>query len=96
MRELFESPSAPDSESTSMISLLRRGFLTGSCLLSHCFEYTRESAGEERKEPLPNNVCESAFQRINRAILSSANFFTIYLSRHFSLSVNVSCFSGKR
>ena len=46
--------------------------------------------GKERKEPLPNNVCESAFQHTNRAILSSANFFTIYLGRHFSLNRNVS------
>ena len=59
------------------VSLLRRGPLTASCWLSHYFEYTRESAGEEREEPLPNNVCESAFQRTNRAILSSANFFLI-------------------
>ena len=44
--------------------------LTTSCWLSHWFEYTRESAGEERKEPLPNNVFESAFQRTNRAIHS--------------------------
>ena len=35
-------------------------------------------AGEERKEPLPNNVCESAFQCTNHSILSSANFCTIY------------------
>ena len=62
--------------------------LTTSCWLSHRFEYMQESAVEERKEPLPNNVCESAFQRTNRAILSSANFCTIYLGRHFSLSGN--------
>ena len=80
----------------SNLSLLHRGPLTASCWLSHCFESTRESAGEERKEPLPNNVCESAFQRTNRAILSSINFFTIYLGRHFSLNGNVSCCSGNR
>ena len=77
-------------------TLLRRSPLTASCWLSHCFEYMGESAGEERKEPLPNNVCEYAFQRTNRAILSLANFFTIYLGRHFSLNINVSCCSGNR
>ena len=76
--------------SISYGSLLRRGPLTD------CFEYKRESAGEERKEPLPNNVCESVFQRTNRAILSSANFFTIYQGRYFSSNGNVSCCSGKR
>ena len=37
--------------------------MTVSCRLRHCFDYTRKSAGEERKGPLPNNVRESAFQR---------------------------------
>ena len=73
------------SVAASSLSLLCRGPLTASCWLSYRFEYTRESAGEERKEPLPNNVCESAFQRTNRATLSSANFCTIYLGGHFSL-----------
>ena len=77
-------------------SLLRRGPLTASCWLSDCFEYTRKSAREGRKEPLPNNVCEFAFQRTNRAFLSSAYFCTIYLGRHFSLNGNVSCCSGNR
>ena len=49
-------------------SLLRRAPLTVSCWLSHHFEYTGKSAGEKRKEPLPNNLCESEFQRTNRAI----------------------------
>ena len=61
-------------ESVSTTSLFRRGPLTTSCWLSHRFEYTRESAGEDRKEPLSNNVCESAFQRTDQAILSSPNF----------------------
>ena len=43
--------------------------------LRHRFEYTRKSAGEESKGPQPNNLRESAFQRTNRAILSSANFY---------------------
>ena len=76
-------------------SLLCRCPLTTSCL-SHRFEYTRESAGEEMKEPLPNNVCESAFQRTNQAVLSLPNFCTVYLGRHFSLNGNVSCCSGNR
>ena len=93
---LCSTISSPQQLGQGPISLLRRGPLTASCWLSHCFEYTRESAGEERKEPLPNNLCESAFQRTNRAILSSANFFTIYLGRHFFLNGNVSCSSGNR
>ena len=77
-------------------SLLRRSPIAASCWLSHCFEYTRESAREEGKGPLPNNVCESAFQRTNRVILSSANFCTIYQVRHFSLKRKCILCSGNR
>ena len=51
------------------VSLLRIGPVIVS------YRYTQKSAGEERKGPLPNNVRESAFQRTNQAILSSANFY---------------------
>ena len=45
-------------------SLLRRGPLT-ACWLSHCFAYTRESAGEERNEMYP------LVQEIDEAIKSN-------------------------
>ena len=39
-----------------------------SCRLKHHFEYTRKSAGGERKGPLSNNMRESAFHVFNAQI----------------------------
>ena len=65
--------------------------MTASCWLSHRFEYTRESEGEERKGPLPNKVCESAFHaQIGQFLVRPISA----LSCHFSLNGNESCCIG--
>ena len=48
-----------------------------SCRLRHHFKYTQKCAGEEKKGPPPNNMRESAFQRTNREILNSADFYIV-------------------
>ena len=61
-----------EKEQKVMVDHLQSGLsppqMSYDCFLS--VEYTRKSAGEERKGSLLNNVCESAFQGTNQTILS--------------------------